>query len=302
MALKNLIGQKFNRLTVIGRAENDKYGKARWICKCECGNETTVASTHLTQGRIKSCGCLKSELTAKRNYKHGLAHTRIHNIWCDMKDRCYNANKPKYKNYGFRGITVCDEWLHDFKAFYDWSIANGYNDILTIDRMDVNKGYSPDNCRWADNKTQANNKTTNHYVKYDDRVLTVSELAEEVGLTYNTLISRILRNPDTDVSELISKPKSHAERMETDEEYRKKCIESMKNNKPNAIKVNMVDKDTSEVLKTFNKLMDAAKWIRENTNYEKADYSTINKVCKGKSKTAYGYKWAYADKGGDANE
>lgn len=298
MKPKDLTGMKFNRLTVMCRVENSKTGQSRWKCKCDCGNESVVTGSRLTNGIIKSCGCLSREKLIERNYRHGLTKTRLYHTWCDMKDRCYNANKPKYKNYGFRGITVCDEWLHDFKAFYDWSIANGYNDILTIDRIDVDKGYSPDNCRWADNKTQANNKTTNHYVKYKGKVLTVSELAEEVGLIYNTLIRRILNNPDKDVSELIEKPISHKERMKTDEEYRKKCIESMKANKPNAIKVNMVDKDTSEVLKTFDKLMDAAKWIRENTNYEKADYSTINKVCKGQSKTAYGYKWAYADKGG----
>ena len=298
MKAKDLTGMKFNRLTVMCRVENSKTGQSRWKCKCDCGNESIVTGSRLTKGIIKSCGCLTREVTIERNYRHGLTKTRLYHTWRDMKDRCYNANKPKYKNYGFRGITVCDEWLHDFKAFYDWSIANGYNDILTIDRIDVDKGYSPDNCRWANDKTQANNKTTNHYVKYGDRVLTVSELAEEVGLTYNTLIRRILNNPDTDVSQLIGKPMSNAERMRTDEEHRKMCIERMKANKPNAIKVNMIDKDTQEVLKTFDKLMDAAKWIRENTNYEKADYSTINKVCKGKSKTAYGYKWAYADKGG----
>ena len=110
-----------------------------------------------------------------------------------MKQRCYNINYTYYKDYGGRGIAVCDEWLNDFQAFYEWSMNNGYKDNLTIDRIDNNKGYSPNNCRWVTRKTQVQNRRNNVYITYDGKTQTLSQWADELGVRYNTLVLRHIR-------------------------------------------------------------------------------------------------------------
>lgn len=124
-------------------------------------------------------------------FTHGLSHTRLHRIWANMNVRCTNSNSPKYYCYGNRGIIVCDEWRNDFKAFYDWAMANGYTDDLTIDRIDNNGNYEPSNCRWVDYKTQMNNMTKNIMIEYKGKTQTLAQWADETGIPYKTLHKRI---------------------------------------------------------------------------------------------------------------
>lgn len=161
MKLIDLTNQKYNKLTVLERVYPEDKSKKHtyWKCKCDCGNYTITSSNHLKTGHTKSCGCSHNN-KGKNNpsYKHGKRNTRLFRIWASMKNRCLNKNNPKYKNYGGRGIKICDEWLIDFMSFYKWSIENGYKDDLTLDRRNVNFDYCPENCRWLTLQQQNWNK------------------------------------------------------------------------------------------------------------------------------------------------
>ncbi len=157
MVLIDLTGQRFGRLTVLQRAETINK-RTRWLCRCDCGEEIIVEAYNLKTGHTQSCGCFQKEAASSANTTHGMRNTRLYRIWSCMHNRCYQKSYHAYNHYGGRGITICAEWLHDFQAFHDWAIENGYKDNLSIDRIDNNKGYSPDNCRWATQKEQNKNK------------------------------------------------------------------------------------------------------------------------------------------------
>ena len=191
----NLIGQKYGRLTVIERYKNSKNNRVQWKCKCDCGNYKIVTSSDLRSNKIKSCGCLRKEkaiiLGKNTNLKHNMTHTRIYRIWISMRNRCYYKKNIAYKNYGGRGITIYEEWKDDFMNFYNWAINNGYKDDLTIDRIDVNGNYEPNNCRWVDMKQQQNNRRNNRTIIYKNKKYTLSELSNFLKISNQTLLWRI---------------------------------------------------------------------------------------------------------------
>ena len=190
----DLVGQKFGRLTVIEYLYSDN-GNARkgrmWRCRCECGGEQVASSYQLRHGVIVSCGCKQRENWGKAagaNRTHGMSKTRLYKCWAAMKKRC--KHDP---NWAGKGIKVCAEWENDPQAFMDWAMANGYDDSLTLDRIDVWGNYEPSNCRWADRRTQMNNTTTNVYITIGGVTKTATEWERESGVSASTIIHRYER-------------------------------------------------------------------------------------------------------------
>jgi hypothetical protein len=193
MKIISLIGKRFDRLVVVKKEPHESGENIRWLCRCDCGKEVVVIGCNLKSGHTKSCGCLNSESRVKSNTTHGLSKTRVFHIYNGMKSRCYNPNEKSYKHYGGKGITICDEWIRDFCAFYDWSMKNGYESGLTIDRIDTGGNYEPSNCRWSSYKVQENNRSNNRKITIEGRTQTLTEWAEESGIDARLLHARIKR-------------------------------------------------------------------------------------------------------------
>ena len=194
----DLSGQKFGRWTVLGKSDK-KQGKTSYLCKCSCGKIKTVTSDTLLNGHSLSCGCLQKEVTSKMQTTHGMTDTRIYNIYHNMKNRCFNPKDNRYKDYGGRGIKICDEWIKEngFENFYKWSVENGYSDNLTIDRINVDGDYEPNNCRWTDNITQANNKRSCVYFTFLGVTKNLKEWCDCIGENYKKIYGRYHRGYET---------------------------------------------------------------------------------------------------------
>lgn len=193
--LIDLSGQKFGRLKVIERDTDHispsgrKY--VRWKCICDCGQITSVYTDALKRGQTQSCGCLGKERRGKSSITHGETNTRLYSIWTAMKRRCFNSNCSEYKDYGGRGITICDEWANDYTSFRDWALESGYQDNLSIDRNNNNGNYEPNNCSWVTSVAQANNRRSNHEITFENETHNVTEWAIIKGINPKTLFNRL---------------------------------------------------------------------------------------------------------------
>lgn len=181
---RDITGQKFGRLTALYHAGSAKDKSALWMCKCDCGNEKVVTSTALLSGKTSSCGCLKREVAKDNSFKHGETKTRLYREWQAMKERCYRKTHQYYNRYGGRGISVCDEWKCDYLAFKKWAIENGYSDNLSLDRIDNDGNYCPENCRWATWEEQANNRSNNVVVFYEEKWLPINIVMNKLNKKY----------------------------------------------------------------------------------------------------------------------
>jgi hypothetical protein len=188
MCREDLTGQKFNKLTVLSYSHNVGR-KAFWKCQCDCGNVTTIRGDGIKGGHAKSCGCYAA--SGIPHMTHGQSHNKMYDVYINMKMRCLNASHPSYKDYGERGITICDKWM-TFEGFYE-DMESGYSDKLSLDRKDNSKGYYKENCRWATKEQQQNNTRWNRYLTYNGTTLSVSQWARQLGIGVNTLATRIRR-------------------------------------------------------------------------------------------------------------
>lgn len=193
MHAEDLTGKTFGHLYVVRPDHKSNKIGQYWLCSCDCGNEILLRTRELLSGRTTSCGCCsRNKITITSS-----DYDSLYNIWVNMKQRCKNSRNPAYERYGGRGIQICDEW-NSFENFRDWALNNGYEHGLTIDRRNNNGGYYPNNCRWVDDVTQANNRRSNHYITYNEETHTISEWSKIMNVQYTSLMRHIKENDMSD--------------------------------------------------------------------------------------------------------
>ena len=197
MPIKNCIGNRYGYIEVLEKTSKRKRNYVVYKCKChKCGKIVEKTLEHLQTRKNQgfdnmTCGCFNRH--HNNFYKNGLSNTRLRHIYANMKSRCYNKNNKGYNYYGGRGIKICEEWLEDFENFYNWAIGCGYKENLTIERINVNGDYEPNNCKWADVYEQMNNRTNTIKLKYKDTTKSLTEWAREYNIEIATLRTRISR-------------------------------------------------------------------------------------------------------------
>ena len=195
----DLTGMRFDMLLVEHRVANDNHGNVCYQCLCDCGNRVVVGANNLRNGNTHSCGCLKKKMMAAKQFKHGDAggrkksSTRLYRIWRGMNSRCYIPSATEYEYYGGRGIVVCDDWKCNYQAFKKWALLSGYTDELTIDRIDNDGNYTPDNCRWVPMNEQLLNKSNNRLLTYKNKTMTITEWSKITGIDRRLIGIRIDR-------------------------------------------------------------------------------------------------------------
>jgi hypothetical protein len=209
MRMIDLTGQKRGRWTVLRRAEW-QHTSAAWLCRCECGTEKVVSGQALRIGTSKSCGCLMRELSTTRSTRHGCASGGManpaHRAWSDMKSRCYNPRNNRYYRYGARGIQVCDRWLHSFENFLA-DMGPRPSPKHSIDRIDNDKDYCPENCKWSTAREQARNRSSCRYLEHNGRRMLISDWAAELGVNRALLTKRLKRG--WSVEQTLTTPSLH---------------------------------------------------------------------------------------------
>lgn len=200
----DLVGKRFSRLTVLSFASLDKRKSSMWLCKCDCGNEKIIRGSSLNSGSTKSCGCFNHEVRINQKIflTHGMSKTRQFKIWCHMIQRCNDTNSKDYEGYGARGITVCERWLK-FENFWE-DMQEGYLNKLTIDRINTNKGYYKENCKWSTPTEQANNRRTNIFFTAFGITDTLANLCRTFNANYKSTFARI-KYQNVDIETALSK-------------------------------------------------------------------------------------------------
>lgn len=262
----DLTGKKFGRLTVVRKKYIPKNGRNRiyWECICECGSRVDARVDSLTTGLVQSCGCLKKEQDLKNltaNHSHKMSGTRLYHTWMGMKGRCHNPNNASFERYGGRGIEVCEEWRNSFEPFHKWALENGYSDNKTIERINNNGNYSPDNCKWADNKEQSRNRRSNIKVSYQGGKITLMELSEISGISYGTISGRYERGDRG--NQLLRSIGEKPKRIKGSEQHLSKLAE----------------RDVIDIKRTL--YMGAKQ--KDIANKYKVSPSTINSIAKGRT-------------------
>ena len=268
--LIDLTGQRFGKLVVIRRAADHVYpngsSQAMWECQCDCGNRKDINSSCLKRGLTKSCGCLGYENRIKSLTKHGMTGTNLYRIWAGMKQRCDQKNNDRYKDYGGRGISYCKEW-EEFEKFAEWAYQSGYKDGLSIERINVNGNYCPENCEWIPFAKQARNRRPSlRIVGEDGKEHLVVDIAEQIGIDSNVVRARY--ESGWSLHDALYTPLI----MQT---VRKKVLK--------------IDLKTGEVLREYASIGQAAKDVG-------VDRSSISRCCSGELKKSAGFSWKYANK------
>jgi len=192
----DMLGKRFGHLTITGLSDKNKTYPLRrnWMLLCDCGNETFSTTNMLTRGYKTTCGkCVFHSRALSSNATHRQSKTKLYRVWYGMLERCENSKNPNYKNYGARGISVCEEWRNSYQAFYYWAMQSGYKEGLSIDRIDNNGCYAPINCRWCSKKEQAQNRRSNVFITYKGDSKTVSQWESILGLGRDLIRSRLSR-------------------------------------------------------------------------------------------------------------